>query len=89
MKLIFAIVMSDVADTISRALVTQHYTVTQISSMGGFLRRGSVTFVVGVEEAQVAQALATLRGAVPTPTRADGPHAVTLFVIDSEQFIQI
>ncbi len=89
MKLIFAIVMSDVADVVSRALVTQHYAVTQISSLGGFLRRGSVTFVVGVEEEQVTEALATLKSAVGTRTRSDGSHAITLFVINAEQFIQI
>ena len=89
MKLIFAIVMSDVADAISRALVDKHYSVTQISSVGGFLRRGSVTFVIGVDNDQVSGVISTIRGVVPSTPRADNSHSVTLFVLDAAQFIQV
>jgi len=89
MKLILAIIMSDVADALSKALVEQHYSITQISSVGGFLRRGSVTFVIGVDSAQVAGVLATIRKAVPSSPRPDGMHSVTLFVLDAAQFIQV
>ena len=89
MKLILAIVASDAVENLSKALIGQHYPVTQISSVGGFLRRGSVTLVVGVEAEQVAGVLSTIRSAVPTTPRPDGSHAVTLFVIDAAQFIQV
>jgi len=89
MKLILAIVASDAVDSLSKALIGQHYPVTQISSVGGFLRRGSVTLVVGVEAEQVTGVLSTIRGAVSTTPRPDGSHAVTLFVIDAAQFVQV
>ncbi len=87
MKLILAIVTSDAVDAVSRALVDKNYPVTQISSMGGFLRRGSTTLVIGVEAPQVPGVLATIKeAAVP---RADKIHNVTLFVLDAAQFVQV
>lgn len=89
MKLILAIVESDAVDAVSRALVEARYPVTQISSIGGFLRRTKVTLVIGVDETQVEGALATIRGAVPSTPRADKTHAVTLFVLNAAQFVQV
>ncbi|MHB8625635.1 MAG: cyclic-di-AMP receptor [Aggregatilineales bacterium] len=89
MKLILAIVESDAVDAVSRALVEARYTVTQISSIGGFLRRTKVTLVIGLDETQVEGALATIRAAVPPAPRADKTHAVTLFVLDAAQFVQV
>jgi len=89
MKLILAIVASDAIDSLSKALISHHYPVTQISSVGGFLRRGSVTLVIGVEAEQISDVLTTIRGAVPAAPRPDGSHAVTLFVVDAAQFVQV
>ncbi len=88
-KLILAIVASDVVDVVSKALVGKNYSVTHISSVGGFLRRGSTTLVIGVDEGQVEGVLGTIRAAVPTAARADKSHAVTLFVLNAGQFVQV
>ena len=89
MKLILAIVASDAVDPVSRALVDKNYPVTQISSVGGFLRRGSTTLVIGVDEGQVQGVLDTLKSAVPAAPRADKSHAVTLFVLNAAEFVQV
>jgi uncharacterized protein YaaQ len=96
MKLILAIVNSDMVETVSRALVEKSYPVTQISSLGGFLRRGSTTLVIGVDAPQVPGVLATIKGVVPQTPRsdpnnpaADSSHYVTLFVLDASQYVQI
>jgi len=89
MKLILAIAASEVLDTVTRALVEHNYPVTQISSMGGFLRRGSTTLMIGVDAPQVAGVLTTIRAAVPTTPRANNEHYVTLFVLDAAQFVQV
>ncbi len=48
-KLILAIIFNaDAADPLSQALLEHEYSVTKISSMGGFLRRHNTTFVIGV-----------------------------------------
>ncbi len=89
MKLILAIVTSDMVEVVSRALVEKSYPVTQISSLGGFLRRGSTTLVIGVDAPQVAGVLATIKASVPPTPRNDSGHYVTLFVLDAAQFVQI
>lgn len=89
MKLILAIVAADMIDVVSKALVQKNFPVTHISSVGGFLRRGSTTLVIGVDETQVEPVLATIRGVTPTTPRADKSHAVTVFVLNAGQFVQI
>ena len=88
MKLILAIVRADAVDPVSRALVDQRYAVTQISSVGGFLRRGSTTLVVGVDENQVESVMDTIRTASNQLNKAEG-HPATIFVLNASQYIQM
>jgi uncharacterized protein YaaQ len=89
MKLILAIVASDAVDPVSKALVQKNFPVTHISSVGGFLRRGSTTLVIGVDESQVETVIDTIRAAAPRTPRPDNGHAVTIFVLNAGQFVQI
>lgn len=63
MKLIFAIVRSEDEKPLNRALVEKEFSVTHISSSGGFLRRGNATLMIGVEEARLQEALDVIKGA--------------------------
>jgi hypothetical protein len=59
------------------ALTSAQYRVTRIASTGGFLRSGTTTMLVGVEDAQVEPAIALIRstaGASPS----EGPRASSL-----------
>lgn len=89
MKLIFAIVASDSVDSVSKALASKSYSVTHISSVGGFLRRGSTTLVIGIADEQVQGVIDTIRSGASMAPRPDNSHAVTLFVVNAGQFIQI
>ena len=61
-KLILAIIFnSDAVAPLSQALLAMDYSVTKISSMGGFLRRQNTTFVIGVEEARLPGAMTLIR----------------------------
>jgi uncharacterized protein YaaQ len=88
MKLILAIVSADAVDPLSVALVERKYSVTQISSVGGFLRRGSSTLVIGVDDAHLQDVLGTIRTACQPHSKGDA-HAATIFVLDAAQFVQI
>ncbi len=88
MKLILAIVSADAVDPLSTALMERKYTVTQISSVGGFLRRGQSTLVIGVDDTHVEDVLAIIRTACLPHTKGD-VHAATIFVLDAAQFVQI
>ena len=61
-KLILAIIFNtDTVEPLSQALVTERYSVTKISSTGGFLRRQNTTFVIGVGEDRLPGAMAIIR----------------------------
>ncbi len=62
--------------------------VTTISSTGGFLRRRSVTLLVGVPADAVERTLALIRALCPTPPDAE-LHTATVFVLRAEQFIAL
>lgn len=85
-KLILAIIFNDDAvDPLSQALLAGEYSVTRISSMGGFLRRQNTTFVIGVDEARLPGAMTIIRDVCSPYSRPEG-HAATIFVLDVAEF---
>jgi uncharacterized protein YaaQ len=57
MKLILAIVNNDDAHSVSTSLSREGFSVTKISSTGGFLMSGNSTFLMGVEDASIDRAM--------------------------------
>lgn len=57
MKMIIAIVSSDDANKVQKALVNDNYFITRLSTTGGFLKAGNVTFLIGVNDEKVPKAL--------------------------------
>ena len=87
MKLILAVVRDTDSEAVIRALVDEGYRVTRLASTGGFLRRGNMTLMIGVEEGDVQTITDLMRNAVGAPEKEQ--HRVTLFVLNatgSEQF---
>lgn len=85
-KLILAIIFNaDAVDPLLQTLLASEYSVTKISSMGGFLRRENTTFVIGVDEARLSGAMAIIREVCSPYSRPEG-HAATIFVLDVEEF---
>jgi uncharacterized protein YaaQ len=87
MKLILAILRDEAVESISQALVNKQFRVTRIASTGGFLRRGSTTMIIGVENEQVQTAIQTMRAACP-PAAADQKQVI-LFVLPVAGFEQL
>lgn len=88
-KLILAILSNaEAVDAVSKTLIEKQYQVTQISSVGGFLRRGGATLVIGVDEAHEQPVLALLREVCAQYSKPDS-HAATIFVVNASQFLQI
>ncbi|MBR0536245.1 MAG: cyclic-di-AMP receptor [Clostridia bacterium] len=56
MKLLIAIVNNDDSAVVSSALTREGYTVTKLSTTGGFLMVGNTTFLIGAEDNTVAKA---------------------------------
>jgi len=61
MKLVVAIVHPEDAGTLVDALTDKEYRVTRLQSQGGFLKTSNASIIVGVEEAQVEDVIATIR----------------------------
>jgi uncharacterized protein YaaQ len=87
MKLILAVVRDIDSESIIRSLVKAGYRVTRLASTGGFLHRGNMTLMIGVENGQEQVVIDLMRESVGPPEKEQ--HRVTLFLLDafgSEQF---
>ena len=61
MKLVVAIVHPEDAGALVDALTDKEYRVTRLQSQGGFLKQNNASILVGVEEPQLDDVLATIR----------------------------
>jgi uncharacterized protein YaaQ len=57
MKLIMAVVQDKDSNRLSDALVEKEFQATKLASTGGFLKAGNTTFMIGVKDKEVDQAL--------------------------------
>ena len=57
MKMITAIVNKEDANAVCNALTKGGFSVTKLSTTGGFLMAGNTTFISGVEDARVDEAI--------------------------------
>jgi uncharacterized protein YaaQ len=93
MNLVLSIVQNEDADVVTRALLAAGYRVTRMNTAGGFLRRGNVTLLVGVDEAQVDDVLriigANCRQQPQTASAETSMHAATAFVLEASQFVHV
>jgi uncharacterized protein YaaQ len=87
MKLIMAIVRDTDDAAVINQLVAKNYRVTRMASTGGFLRRGMVTLMIGVEQAQVQAVIDLIRDTCRPPEA--GQHRATVFVVDAPYFEQV
>lgn len=85
MKMIIAILPDSDTENVRQALIQHDFRVTQIASTGGFLRRGMSTLLLGVEDAQVEEAIQIIRHHCAPPIEPAASRA-TLFVLPVERF---
>ena len=85
MKLILAIIHDKDSEIVSEALITANFRVTRIASSGGFLRRGSTTFMIGVEEDRLDEAVRVVRDNCLTPAEPNQKRA-SLFILNVASF---
>jgi len=88
MKLIILILDERDAEAVSHALGKQDYDVTHVASTGGFMRRGNCTFLIGVEDGRVDDALVLIR---ETMSRAEqrGDNKALAFVLKVDRYEQL
>lgn len=92
MRMVVSIVSADDAEPVTRALIAAGYRVTRMNTAGGFFRRGNVTLLVGVEEAQVDDVLSVIQTNVrerkaANPVESGMPmFGATVFVLEAARF---
>jgi uncharacterized protein YaaQ len=88
MKLLLAIVRDDFAADVTFALNNQGFSVTRVSSTGGFWRRGNVTLLIGVENDEADNVLEIINKNAGPPIEASAaskehpPSRAIIFVLD-------
>lgn len=88
MKMIIAILRDNDNEPVSQALIASGFRVTRVASTGGFLRRGSTTLMIGVDDEKVDEAIDVIRENV-SPSPEPGTRRATLFVLKVEHFAQV
>lgn len=87
MKLILAVIRDVDDDPLTARLTERGFRITRMASTGGFLRKGNVTFLIGVPDDQVDEAIRIFQQTCcPAET---GQHRATLFVVDAPLYQQI
>lgn len=81
MKLLLSILDDRAAHRVADALIAQRFGVTRINTVGGFLRRGNATLLVGVEDERVDAAMELMRAAYGHEHRGDSAGPV--FVLNT------
>jgi uncharacterized protein YaaQ len=92
MKLILAIVADQDANKVIDSLVAAGYPgPTRISTVGGFLRKGNATLLLGTEDERVEQAIDVIRATVEGRPPPEDPNQkrATIFVLNAARFIRV
>ncbi|MBU5583154.1 cyclic-di-AMP receptor, partial [Enterococcus sp. S181_ASV_20] len=61
MKLILAIVQDKDSNRLANEFIDANIRATKLSSTGGFLKAGNSTFIIGIEDERVEDALALIK----------------------------
>ncbi|MGM0213639.1 cyclic-di-AMP receptor [Enterococcus sp. AZ109] len=61
MKLIMAIVQDKDSNRLANEFIDANIRATKLSSTGGFLKAGNSTFIIGIEDERVEEALALIK----------------------------
>jgi uncharacterized protein YaaQ len=88
MRLLLAIVRDADAQSMLPELLAHKFRVTRIASTGGWLRQGNTTFLIGVEDSQVEEALGVI-GKSSTPPPAPEAGRTTVFVLGNVRYQQL
>ncbi|PWH16031.1 MAG: hypothetical protein D6735_12240 [Acidobacteria bacterium] len=87
MKLIIAIIRDVDNEAVCQSLVGADFRVTQVASTGGFLRKGSTTLMIGLEDERLQEALKIIREHT-SQTQDPNMKRATIFVLNVAQFTQ-
>jgi len=71
MKIIFAIVSADDGTRVTDVLTDNHFSVTRLSTTGGFLKKGNATLMIGTDDEKVDEAIHLIKDTCGKRQRID------------------
>lgn len=95
MNLMLVILPNSDTDLVVGGLLAAGYRLTRLNTAGGFLRRGNVTLLIGVEASQVDDVLRIIQANIPLRTEArpaaEGMpmYSATVFILDSARTVHL
>ena len=90
MKMILAIMPTNLSEKVSQSLLDESYSVTKFASTAGFLSGGITTLMVITTNDKIPGALKLIREQVPPAEPADAAHArVTIYVLKVKDFEKV
>ena len=90
MKMILAVMPTNLSDDISKVLLSEDYRVTKFASTSGLLTGGNTALMVGIENDKVSECLDLIRSQVSPADQTDPAHArVTIYVLKIKDFAQV
>lgn len=61
MKLLFVIISNNDKKTLTKALIEKNFSITNISTQGGFMSAGNTTLMLGIDDDRVDEALEIIK----------------------------
>jgi len=94
MKLIIAIIQDDYSNKVVRSLTEKKYRTTKLASTGGFLKSGSTTLLIGVEDEEVDEVVNIIREQCKEKKVSKDKDEVlvggaNLFILDMDGYIKM
>lgn len=94
MKLAIAIIQDEYINKVVRALMAEKISTTKLSSTGGFLKSGSTTLLIGVDDENVDNLIELIQGQCQSTKVKDGEKEITvgganIFIMNMDQYIKM
>ncbi len=90
MKMILAIMPTNISELVSAELLEADYRVTKFASTAGLLSGGTTTIMVVADADKVENALKLIRNLIPASPPTDAAHArVTIYVMPAKDFERV
>ena len=90
MKMILAVMPTNLSEEVSKSLLDNDYRVTKFAATGGALTGGITTLMVVVKSERVSGCLGLIREQVPPAEKTDSAHArVTIYVLKIKDFAKV
>lgn len=94
MKLVIAIVQDEFSTKVMKSLMANKYRTTKLSSTGGFLKSGSTTLLIGVEDDKVDEVVKVIEKESKTVKVSKDKEEIAvgganLFILNMQDFKKI